>query len=90
MSQAYSVYAQVPWYRRASIVGAITFLGLFCSPAILFACIVVLTGDVYYDKTDDQGQLKRWSFGNKVAAVIILIIQVALTVAMLSGAFNRA
>ncbi len=90
MSQAYASYLQVPWYRRSSIVGAITFLGLVCSPAILFSCFIVLTGDVYSDKIDENGQLKKWSFGNKVAAVIILIIQVVFTVAMLSGAFSVA
>ena len=84
MSQAFVDYAQVPWYRRASIVGAITFLGLVFGPAILFSCIVVLTGDVYYDKADEHGQLKRWSPGNKVAAVIILIINLAVTFAILT------
>ena len=53
-------------------------------PAILFSCIVVLTGDVYYDKADEHGQLKRWSSGNKVAAVIILAINLAITFAILT------
>ena len=90
MSQAYASYAQVPLYRRSSIVGAITFLGLVFGPAILFTCFIVLTGDVYSDKVDQNGQLKKWSYGNKVAAIIILIVQVGVWVAILSGAFSGA
>ncbi|MDX2039262.1 MAG: hypothetical protein SFX72_21625 [Isosphaeraceae bacterium] len=90
MSQPYASYDQVPWFRRADILGAITFLGLILNPAILFSCIVVLTGDVYYDQVDDHGQLKRWSVGNKVAAVVLLIIQSALTILILYRVFSAS
>jgi hypothetical protein len=68
-------------------VGTITFLGLFCGLAILAACIIVLTGDVYTPKKDASGKLIIWSIGNKVAAVIILVFQIALTVAVATGKF---
>jgi len=85
---AYERYEDVPWYRRSGPVGTITFLGIFLSPAILFACIVALTGDVYTKKKDPSGKLITWSFGNKVAAVIILIVQVVFTYMMLTGKFS--
>jgi hypothetical protein len=81
----YKEYRDVPWYRRSGLVGAITFLGLVFSPAILFSCFVVLTGDVYKPKKDQTGNLTTWSYGNKIAAVIILLIHVALYAAILSG-----
>jgi hypothetical protein len=85
----YKSYEDVPWYRRSGPVGAITFLGLCFGPAILFSCIVVLTGEVYTNKKDPSGNLITWSVGNKVAAVIILIIQVVFTFLMLSGKLSR-
>jgi hypothetical protein len=83
----YTLYEDVPWYRQSGPIGTITFLGLFFSPAILFACIIALTGDVYTKKKDASGNLITWSFGNKIAAVIILIFQIAFTYAMLTGKF---
>jgi len=84
----YERYEDVPWYRRSGPVGAITFLGIFFSPAILFACIVALSGDVYTKKKDESGKLITWSFGNKIAAVIIPVIQIVFTYAILTGKFS--
>jgi hypothetical protein len=84
----YQRYEDVPWYRRSGPVGTITFLGIFFSPAILFACIIALSGDVYTKKKDATGKLITWSFGNKIAAVIILVIQVVFTYLILTGKFN--
>jgi hypothetical protein len=38
-------------------------------------CIIALTGDVYRNAYDEQGNLQVWGPGNKVAAVLILLIQ---------------
>ena len=84
----YERYEDVPWYRRSGPVGTITLLGLFCSPAILFACIIALSGDVYTKKKDASGKLITWSFGNKIAAVIILIFQAVFTYLMVTGKFS--
>jgi hypothetical protein len=81
----YERYEDVPYFRRSGPVGTITFLGLFFGPAILVAGIIALTGDVYTNKKDQSGKLITWSFWNKIAAVIILIIQIVFTYAILTG-----
>ena len=85
----YREYDDVPWYRRSGPVGTITFLGLCFGPAILFACIIALTGDVYTPKKDQSGNLITWSFGNKVAAVIILLVHVAFLAFVLTDSLPR-
>ncbi len=72
-------YDSLPWYRKSSILSIFVLLGLCCGPSILFVCIVVLTGDVYYNKLDDSGNLKRWGVANKVAAVVLLVFNVVAT-----------
>jgi hypothetical protein len=69
-------YNQVPWHRKSDvnsifILAAFLTGGLF--PGLLFVCIVVLTGDVYYKKSDDRGFLLKWHWMNKVIAVVLLI-----------------
>jgi len=83
----YKDYFDVPWYRRSGPVGAVTFLGIFFAPAIILACIVALSGEVYTPEPDGHGGLHRWSWWNKAAAVVILIIQLVFTVAVLMGRF---
>jgi hypothetical protein len=69
-------YDQLPWYRKSSYVSPITLLGLCCGPAILVVCIIVLTGDVYYNQTDAAGHLKKWGYANKIVAIVILAVQI--------------
>jgi len=69
-------YSNLPWYRKSAYVSWITALGLCCSPAILAVCIIVLTGEVYYNQMDATGNLKKWGYANKVVALIILAFQV--------------
>lgn len=83
----YQQYSEVPWYRKSAYVSPITLLGLCFGPAILAVCIIVLTGDVYYDQRDAASNLKKWGAGNKIAAVIILGLQVVFT-AYQFGAFG--
>jgi hypothetical protein len=52
----------------------VMLLGILTTPAVIAVCIVVLTGPVYYNKRRKDGTLKTWSPGNKVAAVILLIL----------------
>ncbi len=40
---------------------------------LMTVCVVVLTGDVYYESHDAQGQLKKWGVGNKVVAALIVL-----------------
>lgn len=70
-------YEDVVWYRRSGVNSLLVLLGLCCGPFILAVCVILLTGDVYYNKHDASGRLERWSTANKVVAVIILLGQVA-------------
>ena len=82
-------YNDLPWYRKSSNVSPITLLGLCCGPAIFVVCIIVLTGDVYYNKRDPAGNLTKWGAGNKVAAVIILILQIVFTAFRIHAFLNQ-
>src|ERR1051326_6221791 len=48
-------------------------VGLVASLPFYAVCFIVLTGDVYYDVFDVNGQLKTWGFGNKVVAGLLLL-----------------
>ncbi len=53
------------------IVGSL--LSLLLGAPLLVVCVVVLTGDVYYEAYDAQGQLKKWGVANKVVAALIVL-----------------
>lgn len=38
-------------------------------------CVILATGDVYYDKIRKGGTLRKWSFANKVVALLLLLVQ---------------
>jgi hypothetical protein len=77
----YKSYEDVPWYRREP--GALVFLlALLFTPVTLALCIIALTGDVYKNAYDKEGRLEKWGVGNKIAAVLILLIQGGLTFAI--------
>jgi hypothetical protein len=70
----YETYEEVPWHRREP--GALVFLlVLLFLPITVAVCIIALTGDVYRKAYDDEGNLQVWGSGNKVAAVLILLLQ---------------
>jgi len=66
-------YDQVPWYRRSGVNSAFVLLGLVTGVSLIITTIVLLTGDIYYNKLDKDGMLKKWSVANKVVAVILLL-----------------
>jgi hypothetical protein len=71
----YLSYDDVPWYRREP--GVLAFIGvLFCGLVTISLCIICLTGDVYKKAYDEKGNLQVWGIGNKIAAVLILFLQV--------------
>lgn len=73
----YRRYEDVPWYRREP--GALAFLGvIFCCFVSVALCVICLSGDIYKNAYDKDGNLKVWGIGNKIAAVLILAIQVYL------------
>ena len=48
---------------------------LFCSFATIMLCVICLTGPVYKKTYDKDGKLVVWGIWNKIAAVVILLIQ---------------
>jgi hypothetical protein len=49
-------------------------------PISLCVCLVLLTGNIYYDRKDASGNLKTWGFANKIAAVVLFGACIALLV----------
>lgn len=61
----------------AGLLGAMglvgtTLAGLVLGAPLLAVCVIVLTGDVWYDTFDVQGQRNKWGFANKVVAGLIV------------------
>jgi hypothetical protein len=52
----------------------VSLLGIFTTLGVVSVCVVMLSGPVYYDKKRKDGTLRTWSAGNKVAAVILLLL----------------
>jgi hypothetical protein len=57
--------------RCVPLVG---LLGILTTLGVIGVCISVLTGPIYFNKLKKDGTLRTWSWGNKIAAVIILIL----------------
>jgi len=49
-----------------------------CVPVLLIPCIILVTGDVYYNRRDERGNLKKWSIANKVIAIVILVVNLLI------------
>jgi hypothetical protein len=71
------LYGQVPWYRTSGAVSAMLVVGLCLPIFVMIVCIIVLSGDVYYNRVRKDGTLARWSWLNKAAAILILCLQAA-------------
>lgn len=71
----YQNYSIVPWYRKSGTNSWFILLGLFIPPFIWVVAYMLATGDVFYNKTDNVGNLKKWSVANKVVAWIIIALQ---------------
>jgi len=83
----YRDYKSVPWYRKSRfnsgllvaalllfwfnpIVGG-PFIGV---PLILWCCVNVRIGGVYYNEYDQDGYLKKWGRGNEIVAGVLLLL----------------
>ena len=73
--QKYSTYAEVPWYRKSSTNSLFILISIFFPPLIGLVCILLVTGKIYFNKLDVQGNLKTWSVANKVVAFVFLFVQ---------------
>ena len=69
----YKTYEEVPWHRREP--GALVFaMVLLFAPVTVALCLIALTGEVYRNAYDKHGNLEVWGPGNKMAAVLILLL----------------
>lgn len=75
--------SEVPWYRREDTATVSILFGfLLFPPAVWATCLICLTGNIYKERTNKDGTLRTWSFGNKLAAVIVLFVSFAYTAIM--------
>jgi len=76
---SYRDYSEVPWHRKSSsntLLILLSFLTFGFVPGIPLVCLFVLTGDIYFDRRDKNGDLEKWSWGNKIVAIILLVLNV--------------
>lgn len=71
----YTEYSQVPWNQKEGTCTLFILIGLFIAPFLWYVCFVSLTSEIYSNKKDTEGHLKKWGMGNKIAAVILLALQ---------------
>ena len=84
----YADYQNVPWYRRSSwntffIIAGFATKGYI--PLVLVTCILVLTGDIYFNERDAEGRLKTWGRGNRYIAVFLLVMNALILFFFLLG-----
>lgn len=73
---SYTDYSEVPWIRQSGTNSVFLVLHLLtCGaiPFLLVTCVVLVTGNVYYNRKESDGSLKVWSPANKVIAFLLLI-----------------
>lgn len=73
----YQNYSNVPYLRLSGTNTVFILIHILSGgtiPLLLITCIVLVTGNVYYNRHDEQGNLKVWSTANKVIAFGILTV----------------
>lgn len=74
----YANYENVPWFRRSGVNSVFVLVGFFCcSPFLWVTCIMLMTGDIYYNRQGPDGTLETWSVANKVVAWVLLLVNLA-------------
>ena len=68
--------SDIPWYRESGWTSLLILLGIVIPGLILIVCFICLTGDVHYPRLKKDGTRATWSAGNKVAAILILVLQI--------------
>jgi hypothetical protein len=89
-------YRRVPWLRKSGTNTMFILLHLLTLgflPLLVVTCIVLATGDIYYNKLETDGTLKTWSMANKVVAWLLLapwiLIFAAFVVALVAGLIRQ-
>lgn len=72
------VFAHVIVLLLSGCVPFVGLLGIFTMTGVMAVCIVALTGPIYYARQTSDGTLATWGVANKVAAVILLVIFLAI------------
>lgn len=75
----YKSLTEVPGFRREP-EGITALLLLVFPPALLALCIIALTGGVYRNACDKNGNLVIWGITSKSAAILLLFAQLGLAV----------
>jgi hypothetical protein len=77
--KTYTSYADVPWYRQSGVNNFFVFLGLLGAlPFSVWTCVNLLTGDVYFNKRDENGKLMTWGIVNKLWAVLFAVVWICV------------
>jgi hypothetical protein len=77
-------YSDVPWNRRST--WNILFVVLSCTIGIPFFIITfwaLFTGEIYYNKPDENGNLRTWGRANKLLALYIVLFWAVVFVIVL-------
>ena len=86
----YTRYADVPWYRRSRWATLLAVSGFLCCPVLLWAvCALLLTGQVYTGQMAENGRLATWSWGNRIGAWAMLVVQTVYIVSTLIALWGR-
>ncbi len=87
-SIAETQYRRVPWLRKSgtnTMFILLHLLTLGTVPLLIVTCIVLATGDIYYNKLAPDGTLKKWSTANKVVAWLLLAPWILIVGAFVVG-----
>jgi hypothetical protein len=86
-----SKYNDIPWNRRADYLNIFSGLGFgFCligKPLISFLILIfpsamVLTGDVYFKKSNPDGTLQKWDWNWKLGPVFLCFLTLVMTIVL--------
>ena len=84
----YEFYDDVPWYRKSTLNSIFVILSLFGFVIPLAGLLIyitvysLITGDIYYNSLDKDQNLKKWSSGNRIVALIFGILLLIRIIAM--------
>jgi hypothetical protein len=68
-------YQSLPWYRKAPVAHFLAIAGFVAFPPLLWGfALICLTGPVYRNERDKNGQLVKWGNWAKYYAIVVLIL----------------
>jgi len=73
----------VPWWRRASVNTGLAIAGIFFPPCLWIVCVNCLTGKIYENRWDAQGNRRTWHPYRKAIAIMLALWQGAALLLLL-------